>query len=232
MRGFPAQEVFRSLFDRVSSAEFSRFCMFSWAIWDDRNSLVNNGKAKDPPLLASWVKDFHEEFLKNRAAFSPHPPKPLVNDASDWLAPPPGQLKLNISIAKQRGSNSFGVGSSIRDDKGKVLVARSSRLWGSFPFDVGSFLAVRESLMPAKFYNIPINLVEINSNTVVSSLNSPVIPCDDARFIVSDIKALMYELGSSACLFVSNSGNTLAHSLASLAFSLVRESLWLDFGPS
>ncbi|TXG60476.1 hypothetical protein EZV62_015049 [Acer yangbiense] len=86
---------------KVPSADFSQFCMISWAIWDDRNSLVNNGKAKDPLMLVSWVMNFHEEFQNSRSAFSPQPPKPLVREAADWLAPPLGQLKLNISIATQ-----------------------------------------------------------------------------------------------------------------------------------
>ncbi|KAK2654992.1 hypothetical protein Ddye_008044 [Dipteronia dyeriana] len=37
---------------------------------------------------------------------------------SEWIAPPPGLLKLNSGYASQRNSSPFGVGVAIRDNKG------------------------------------------------------------------------------------------------------------------
>ncbi|TXG57560.1 hypothetical protein EZV62_015389 [Acer yangbiense] len=39
------------IISKVSSEDFSLFCMCAWAIWEDRNALLNNGKAKEPGRL-------------------------------------------------------------------------------------------------------------------------------------------------------------------------------------
>ncbi|KAK3218467.1 hypothetical protein Dsin_012437 [Dipteronia sinensis] len=70
----------------------------------------------------------------------------------------------------------IGLGASVRDDKRRVLVARSKLLFGSFNNDIGQFVALRNGLMLAKFYNLQVRFVEVNSRKVVDSLNSQVPP--------------------------------------------------------
>ena len=103
-----------------------------------------------------WVTDLLEEFQDSRKAFS-SPSAPSGSGISwDWIAPPPGQLKLNTGVSLRANSGSIGIGVTTRDDRGKVLVARSSLLCGFFSANVGLFLALREGLLLARFYNFHI----------------------------------------------------------------------------
>ncbi|KAK3224383.1 hypothetical protein Dsin_011408 [Dipteronia sinensis] len=85
----------------------------------------------------------------------------------------------------------------------------------SWPFsdEVGPFLALREGLMLAKFYNFPVSIAKISSTSVVSSLCC-YVPAPDVKFIVNDIKALLVEVGVCKCQATPISGNSMAHSLA------------------
>ncbi|KAK3185137.1 hypothetical protein Dsin_032423 [Dipteronia sinensis] len=224
--------MFHSIASQVSQDVFSLFCMVSWAIWVDHNSLSNCGKASTPGMVVSKVIILLEEFQSSRLAFSPRASPPAIKDSVDWLAPPPVLLKLNIGTTLCKDSGSIGIRVSIRDDKGRVLVARSKLLYGFFNGDIGKFMALRDGLMLAKFYNLPVRFVEVNSCKVFFSLNSQVSPLGDARFIINDIKALLSDVGSCKCLFVPKPKNVLAQNLTSLAFSSVRERIWLDLMPS
>ncbi|KAK3212040.1 hypothetical protein Dsin_016746 [Dipteronia sinensis] len=120
---------------------------------------------------------------------------------------------------------------SIRNDKGKVLAALSRPLTGLFSFDIGGFLAFREGLLLAKLHNFNVHIAEVAPSTA-----SPLVSLDSAlggaSFIVSDIRTLLAEVGVCKCQSITPSGNTLALKLAAMAFSSVRESLWLDFSSS
>ncbi|TXG48886.1 hypothetical protein EZV62_024761 [Acer yangbiense] len=112
--------------------------------------------------------------------------------------------------------------------KGLVLAARSNLLPGMFTVEVGELIALREGLLLAQFYNLSVDVVEINSRLVVSFLNDSIPHVGESNFIVKDIKAMFLDVGISKCLAVSRSGNSLALKLALLAFSSVRERLWLN----
>ncbi|KAK3228387.1 hypothetical protein Dsin_000268 [Dipteronia sinensis] len=93
------------------------------------------------------------------------------------------------------------------------------------------FIALREGLLLAKFYNISVRIVEVNASSVVSILNSSETFLGDAFYIVNDIRALFLEAGICECQFVPKVGNALAYNLASSAFSSYRGYLWLDSSP-
>ncbi|KAK3200135.1 hypothetical protein Dsin_023550 [Dipteronia sinensis] len=73
--------------------------------------------------------------------------------------------------------------------------------------------------------------IEIASPTVVSMLNKTTPSSGTSKFIVYDIKDLFLVVGICKSQAVSKTENSLAHRLALLAFSTVRERLWLDSCP-
>ena len=109
-----------------------------------------------------------------------------------------------------------------------MLAARSNRLVGSFSKEVGHLLALREGLMLAKFYCLPVSIVESFSSSFSSSLVSPGSRLGDSHVIVNDIHTLFSNAGICKCQATSKKGNSLAHNLASIAFSSIKERLWLD----
>ncbi|KAK3193892.1 hypothetical protein Dsin_025202 [Dipteronia sinensis] len=169
--------------------------MMSWAIWEDRNALLNCGKGSDPGMVVTQVTNRLDEFRNSRKAFSLLAASLVSRAPTDWIAPPPSQLKLNTGVSLRSTASLIGIRVTIRDDRGKVLVAHSNLFYGSFNAELGQFMALREGLMLARFYNFHIQVAEVSSSKVISSLNSPHPILDDARFIVSDIKALLSDVG-------------------------------------
>ncbi|KAK2645905.1 hypothetical protein Ddye_021100 [Dipteronia dyeriana] len=93
-------------------------------------------------------------------------------------------------------------------------------------------MAVREGLFLAKFYHFPVSILETSSPSVISSLSNSVTIHGNVSFIVNDIKALIFYVGICKCQASSVQEDSLAHRLASIAFSSVQEWLWLDTSPS
>ena len=106
--------------------------------------MLNSGKARDLRLIVSWTTALCSEFHNSRLrlALAPQIVQPSVLPYPDWLAPPPDQLKLNSSVVICKGSDFVGIGVSIRDDKGRCLLAHSSRLPGIFAADMSHFMAL------------------------------------------------------------------------------------------
>ncbi|KAK3223534.1 hypothetical protein Dsin_010559 [Dipteronia sinensis] len=202
--------------------------MVAWAIWEDRNSLINSGRSKCAELVVSGAEALLSEFQISKNATSRCPLPPSPRSSAEWFAPAPGRLKLNIAVAFRKSVGSIGVGAAIRDDKGLVLVARSNQLPGRFSHIVGVLMALREGLLLARFYNFCVDAVEVASQLVASIINNPVPSHRDSKFIVNDIKSLLLDVGCCKCQAISKSGNSLAHRLALLAFSSVQELIWLD----
>ncbi|KAK2640318.1 hypothetical protein Ddye_028113 [Dipteronia dyeriana] len=121
-------------------------------------------------LFDDWknvsVMDVFCNILSKRSTSSP-----IVTNA-DWFAPPPGLLKLNTAEAIHNDSRTIGLGAANRDDKGKVIVARSRLIFGSFNSEIGNLLALQEGLLLAKFSNCMVNVAEDDSSYVASILNS------------------------------------------------------------
>ncbi|KAK3228943.1 hypothetical protein Dsin_000824 [Dipteronia sinensis] len=129
LKNAPVLDVFQAILPKVSYAEFALFCMTTWAIWNDRNSFSNCGKSKESKLVASRAAELLSEFQNSMVALSPPTrSQTVISGSIDWLAPPPGLLKLNTEIATHKNYNSIGLGATIRDDKGKVIIARSRQL--------------------------------------------------------------------------------------------------------
>ncbi|KAL5818845.1 hypothetical protein ACOSQ4_022687 [Xanthoceras sorbifolium] len=104
-------------------------------------------------------------------------------------------------------------------------------LLGFFPAELGELLALREGLLLAKEFNLSIAWVELNAvNVVARVLNS--LPSSVMDPIISDVKALFRAVGVSNCHAIPRSGNGMAHSLASLAFSSKKEFCWFNPEPS
>ncbi|TXG57368.1 hypothetical protein EZV62_018681 [Acer yangbiense] len=60
-RGSPkVQDIFLSLAAQFSSDDLRLVCMIAWAIWENRNSMLNYGKAREPTLVIELLKQYDE----------------------------------------------------------------------------------------------------------------------------------------------------------------------------
>ncbi|KAK3194099.1 hypothetical protein Dsin_025409 [Dipteronia sinensis] len=173
VRRLPVMDALKFLASHLSLDDFGLTCMVTWAIWEDRNALLNCGTTKELEMVIAKATTLVDEFKGSKGALCPQVSPTAVNGPQDWVPPPPGLLKLNVGAAVRRNAGCIGIGVVIRDDKGE----------------------------------------------------------GDVRFIVNDIRVLLSDIGPCKCQAAPSSGNVLAQKLAAIAFSSVREHLWLDPNP-
>ncbi|KAL5851954.1 hypothetical protein ACOSQ3_007072 [Xanthoceras sorbifolium] len=102
----------------------------------------------------------------------------------------------------------MGVGAVFRDDSGLVIAAFSKPFEGFFDPELGEFLALRAGLLFTKSSAGP------------------------AGAILDNILSLCVDVGVLKCQAIPRACNGVAHTLASLAFSSVKEQIWLGVNPS
>ncbi|KAL5797739.1 hypothetical protein ACOSQ2_002559 [Xanthoceras sorbifolium] len=112
----------------------------------------------------------------------------------------------------------MGAGAVFRDDSGLVIIAFSKPLEGFFDPELGEFLALR--------------VVEVDAKNVVAAVCSWRPLVGPAGAILNDILSLCVDVGVLKCQVIPKACNGVAHTLASLAFSSVKEHIWLGVSPS
>ncbi|KAL5777565.1 hypothetical protein ACOSP7_010491 [Xanthoceras sorbifolium] len=219
------------VFVRAKRAKFEEFCMILWGVWSDRNAACHSKSPRLSADLVSWSLSLLHEFQGTQKVFGSPLQSPRQRCSTPWSPPPAGSLKLNTDAAVKSGFSVMGSGAVVRDSQGKVVAASAKPLLGFFPAELGELLALREGLLLAKELNLNIEWVELDAVNVVARVSSS-FPCSVLDPIVSDVKALFRAVGVSNCLAIPRSGNGMAHSLASLAFSSKEEFCWFYPEPS
>ncbi|KAL5754890.1 hypothetical protein ACOSP7_023110 [Xanthoceras sorbifolium] len=199
--------------------------MILWGVWSDRNVVCHSKSPRLSADLVSWSLSLLREFQGTQKVFGSPLQPPRQPCSAPWSPPPAGSLKLNTDAAVKSDFSVMGSGAVVRDSQGKVVAASAKPLLGFFSAELGELLALREGLLLAKELNLIIEWVELDAVNVVARVSSS-FPCSVLDPIVSDVKALFRAVGVSNCLAISRSGNSMAHSLASLAFSSKEEFCW------
>ncbi|KAL5783938.1 hypothetical protein ACOSQ2_006330 [Xanthoceras sorbifolium] len=219
------------VFVRTKRAEFEEFCMILWGVWSERNAVCHSKSPRFSADLVSWSLSLLREFQGTQKVFGSPLQPPRQPRSSPWSPPPAGSLKLNSDAAVSPGYFVMGSGAVVRDSQGKVVAASAKPLLGFFPAELGELLALREGLLLAKEFNLIIEWVELDAvNVVARVFNS--LPCSVMDPIISDVKALFRDVGVINCHVIPRSGNGMAHSLASLAFSSKEEFCWFNPEPN
>ncbi|KAK1587926.1 hypothetical protein Q3G72_018337 [Acer saccharum] len=130
------------------------------------------------------------------------------------------------------GSPHIGLGAAIRDSFGQVVAAVAKPLVGNFSAEIGEFLALREGLCLAKRFQLSVLWVEGDAKNVFSGILNNRLVNSVASPIINDIRALFSDVGVVNCLTIPRTGNLVAHTLASEAFSSGKEVVWLGVSPA
>ncbi|KAL5754526.1 hypothetical protein ACOSP7_022746 [Xanthoceras sorbifolium] len=213
-RGIPRYDVLRGW-----------MCMVLWGIWFNRNAGVHSGVVRSAEVLLSWISGLLVEFKDTHRALAASKGGPTTA-ATVWSCPPPGMLKLNTDVAVKPGNDCVGVGAVIRDSSGLVVAAVSKTLLGCFSAETGEMLALREGLLLARNLGLNVQLIEVDACNVVSSVLGSDSCCGENGLIVLDIKALLKVVRFVKCQAISRKSNGVAHNLASLALSFLKERYW------
>ncbi|KAL5790036.1 hypothetical protein ACOSQ2_004924 [Xanthoceras sorbifolium] len=202
-----------------------------WDILNLQNAVCHSKSPRVSADLVSWSLSLLHEFQGTQKVFNSPLQPPRQPRSSPWSPPPAGSLKLNSDAAVKPGCSVMGSGAVVRDSQGKVVAASAKPLLGFFPAELGELLALREGLLLAKEFNLIIEWVELDAASVVARLLNS-LPISVLDPIFSDVKALFRAVRVSNCHAIPRSGNRMAHSLASLAFSSKEEFCWFNLEPN
>ncbi|KAK1582010.1 hypothetical protein Q3G72_010991 [Acer saccharum] len=112
----------------VTQDDLAFFCMLCWAIWEQRNVFFSTGNRGLAETIVNKAEILLSEFRVTVSTLNPSV-KTLSRSVLpvNWLAPPPGKLKLNTAIIfrdNRRGRLSDGRIIAI-----KRLASRGGAVW-------------------------------------------------------------------------------------------------------
>ncbi|KAL5551842.1 hypothetical protein UlMin_002018 [Ulmus minor] len=106
--------------DNLSSDHFELFAMYTWEIWNLRNSWTHGKEAVIKGNELRWIPEYISNFKACRATMHNLPSSPQPRR---WTAPFPGQLRLDVDAAFDANSKCYSLGAVIRDSTGSLIVA-------------------------------------------------------------------------------------------------------------
>ncbi|KAL5579373.1 hypothetical protein UlMin_011815 [Ulmus minor] len=216
--------------DHLSSENFELFAMYTWEVWNLRNSWTHGKEAVIKGNELRWIPEYLSSFKACRSTMHSLPSSPRPRR---WTAPLPGQLRLDVDAAFDADSKCFGLGAVIRDNTGSLIVAG---VWpGQQASSVGmaELLAVKAGLQMAKDYEQSTLIVHCDAINEVAKLQRIDLPANEDGIVLSDIKQLASTLNVVSFNYSPRFCNGVAHCLAKNALRRLNTEFWLDaFQPS
>lgn len=111
----------------------------------------------------------------------------------------------------------------MRDLDAVVLAGFAKRIYGCFSPFVAKCMALHEGLLLARKCGLDVRIIETDALCVVQSINSRAF-IGEGGAIIEDILNMLSLISNWECCFVPREGNSVAHFLASGAFSFQFES--------
>ena len=227
----PLSDVFSQVCRDFSVEDVEIFCVLAWLIWRNRNMVYHGQEAIGGAKIIETAERFLFEYKSstNAAALCKAPLVKRVSPAT-WRPPAAGLLKLNTDAAVVNEGGVTGLGGVIRDTEGEVLGAFSKRVQGCLDVQTAECLAIRAGLIFAMESGLRVAEVESDALNVVRAIQSSSNLSTDEP-VLEDIRFLLNAAGGGSCCHVSRNGNMVAHSLATVAFSLGEDCFWLEDFP-
>ncbi|KAK3211776.1 hypothetical protein Dsin_016482 [Dipteronia sinensis] len=79
VRRLPVMDALQFLASHLSLDDFGLTCMVAWAIWEDRNALLNCGTTKEPEMVIAKATTLVDEFKGSKCALCPQVSPTAVN---------------------------------------------------------------------------------------------------------------------------------------------------------
>jgi ribonuclease HI len=208
--------IMEKLMERVESDQMHLIVTVARQIWLRRNAMVFGGAMVAPSVLVRRAQEQVEAV--NDAAVKPYRAVVASHPTPGWLPPPLGHVKINWDASISKQQNRMGVGISVRDHTGKVVVmACATKDFINNPTmaeAVGAWFAVAL----AKRLGLRNVLIEGDALEVVDAINKEGNCWTVYGQIVNDIKEDLGIWQGWNFQHVSRRDNGVAHRLAHLAF--------------
>ncbi|KAM6576776.1 hypothetical protein CsatB_028613 [Cannabis sativa] len=190
--------------------------MLCWAIWQDMNNKVWNGKSGSVKNVMALARTNLEQWLfAQEKNFSPSSFSVGIGEGDkQWCAPHVDYYKINVDAATFSDKHRFDFGWVLRDAKGYVIQARSGSRHGCVDPGFAEALGLKEVLSWIKTSNFSNVMGETDSLVTVQALRSSVIMASPFGNCIEECKYLLSSLNNVNFCFVKRSANRVAHAFA------------------
>lgn len=198
-----------------------------WALWNDRNAVINNKLVLEVNTKADWILEYVNEFSGACKAGAKAEGERIPRK-NEWVPPPTGLTKINRDRAC--ANNRSGIGVLSRNDKLDIVAALVDVQAGSNSLSA-KIRAIRDGLKLATRLGLKRVLVEFDSLEAIHLI------CEDEEWWgevgnwLAEIRTLSSAFSSISFYHIFRELTNRAHYFAREASRLGQPCLWLSNFP-
>ncbi|XP_022158489.1 uncharacterized protein LOC111024968 [Momordica charantia] len=207
----------------LSTSELRLTGITCWALWNDRDALINKKKIPEALIKVEWILKYAEEVrMKYHNGMKRRIPR-----VNEWRPPLGGVVKMNTDAAvSEEGS---GVGVLLREGNAEIVGAMVDFHMVKTPL-LAKILAIREGLSLATRLGVHRVVVETDSLEALNLIGDKSPWKGEAVSWVEDIRAFARDFQEICFQHVFRESNAVAYHLGRETISLRCGFLWrLDF---
>lgn len=213
----------------LNDGDFELFAVTCWALWIDRNSMFHGKKVFDVNLRAEWISKYLYDFRRSQKKVVVPAASNLLESppvCSCWSPPLPCSLKINSDAACDPRGGRTGIGVVVRDEKGKMVIAKSSlKMGGLDPLSAEAY-AMLVGLRSAIDFGLNNLWVESDSQLLVKAINEGGLDFAPQGSLLNDIRLSLERLMIRGVIFAPRSKNKVAHNLVAYALNSNMDNFW------
>uniref|UniRef100_A0A803Q8I6 Reverse transcriptase domain-containing protein n=1 Tax=Cannabis sativa TaxID=3483 RepID=A0A803Q8I6_CANSA len=229
-----------------SKQDFELIVCTMWAIWHDRNKVIQGGLSKPSQVIAYFASAHLEQYYraktKNQQQYincnvhtsNDSTPVHFQRQISDvpWSPPSISGLKINVDVVVNQERKVLGVGAIVRDHQGSVVAALSKPVQGCFRSDEMEAKALFHSLNWALQLQLQLTNVDTDALRVSSAINSLSKNLSSFNDLIMDVSCLLSFFSGVTISHVKRNANQAAHGLAKYALELDEDVCWMGEVPN
>ena len=200
-----------------SEEEITNIATGLWGIWHARNMRVWVNKILSPALAVDWSRRQVTEWREARRKHQT-PQQSIAEDTrlpvKKWIAPGPGEFKLNVDASVRTEDHFFSIRMAIRDCKGTFVRGRTMKCAGSVSVLEAEAMGIREALSWLTTLPRMKLSIESDSLTSVNAVSKEMVYRNEVGHIFQECCVLLKALNRVSLHFVNRQANKIAHLMA------------------
>ena len=200
--------------------------MIVWNLWNNRNNLVWNNKSNNAYWIISLAVNNLSQWQHARIMSNSQRRMTITNISTRWTKPEARWHKCNVDAAVFSHDNCIGIGCIVRDEDGRMVTAKNSKVCGDVNSATAEAISCRKALSWLKYLGFNKVIIESNAQVVVQAMLSAKEVFSYFGFVIEDCKSFVKDLGECVFVFTKRSANQMAHTLAKAAGSVSDQGEW------
>lgn len=161
-------QLLQQVFAVRNAKQCGQIILLCWGLWFRRNTWVWDRRGMTIFGVKTMVNHMFQEW--QRVQVDPKTDKGKLQ-STKWWKPPAGWSKINVDASYQSGATHIGAGCIIRDDQGRFIRARATRIHGGVSTREAEALSFKEALTWTKNWRKCRCIFELDAKMVVDVVN-------------------------------------------------------------